>query len=97
MSEYEGTYSANLGVSTGTYSTIRSAETLSPMSGVLPYITATPAQTYKMYEPPKPVGYWILDPGSTRSFTQFPMFAKVTDEQIKNTETLLGWGWKDYE
>ena len=44
---------------------------------------------------PKPVGYWILDPGGVVVYTQFPMFSKPTDEQIKNTEQLLGWKWED--
>jgi hypothetical protein len=56
-------------------------------------ITA-PAGGYAFIKPPEPVGYWILDPGGVAR-TQFPMYSKPTDEQIKNTEQLLGWKWKD--
>ena len=28
-------------------------------------------------------------------YTQFAMYAKPTDEQIKNTKELLGWDWID--
>ena len=42
----------------------------------------------------KPVGYWVLYPKSTQK-TMFAMYYKPTDEQIKNTEQLLGWGWED--
>lgn len=48
-----------------------------------------------MYKPaPEPVGYWVLYPHST-PYTKFAMYAKPTDEQIKNTEELLGWKWED--
>jgi len=43
---------------------------------------------------PKVVGFWVLYPQGTLN-TQFGMYHKPTDEQIKNTEQLLGWGWKD--
>jgi hypothetical protein len=43
---------------------------------------------------PKVVGWWVLYP-QTSPTTQFAMYYKPTDEQIKNTEQLLGWGWKD--
>lgn len=43
---------------------------------------------------PKVVGYWVLYPQAILS-VQFGMYYKPTDEQIKNTEALLGWGWKD--
>jgi hypothetical protein len=49
---------------------------------------------YKFYKTPEPVGYWILDPGGVVR-TQFSMYSKPTDQQIKNTEELLGWKWKD--
>lgn len=52
--------------------------------------------TYTTLTPPKPVGYWRLYEGAS-PYTQFPMFIKPTDEQIKNTEELLGWKWKDAE
>ena len=44
--------------------------------------------------PPKPVGYWVLYPGSAMR-TKFAMYVRPTDEQIKNTEALLGWGWEE--
>ena len=43
---------------------------------------------------PETVGYWRLAYGSV-SYTQFAMFGKPTDEQIKNTKELLGWEWID--
>ena len=43
---------------------------------------------------PEVVGYWVLYPKAPLS-VQFGMYYKPTDEQIKNTEALLGWGWKD--
>jgi hypothetical protein len=46
------------------------------------------------YEPPKPVGAWVLYPNAP-TLTKFMMYAKPTDEQIKNTEELLGWKWED--
>ena len=50
--------------------------------------------TYAFYEPPKPVGAWVLDPGGA-IHTNFQMYSKPTDEQIKNTEAMFGWKWKD--
>ena len=44
--------------------------------------------------PPKPVGYWVLYPEHGYQ-TKFSMYHRPTDEQIKNTEELLGWGWED--
>lgn len=44
--------------------------------------------------PPKPVGAWVLYPKGAWK-TNFVMYHKPTDEQIKNTEQLLGWGWED--
>ena len=43
---------------------------------------------------PKPVGYWVMYPGSAWK-TMFTIYHRPTDEQIKNTEELLGWGWED--
>jgi hypothetical protein len=43
---------------------------------------------------PKPVGRWILYPQTTPYIT-FAVYHKPTDEQIKNTEELLGWKWED--
>ena len=47
-----------------------------------------------MAQQPKVVGFWVLYPQASPT-TQFGMYYKPTDEQIKNTEQLLGWGWKD--
>ena len=44
--------------------------------------------------PPKPVGFWVLYPGYGPK-TKFAMHQRPTDEQIKNTEALLGWGWDE--
>ena len=49
---------------------------------------------YALTKPPEPVGYWILDPGGV-VHTRFAMYVKLTDQQIKNTEELLGWKWKE--
>ena len=43
---------------------------------------------------PKPVGFWVLYPGVAAQ-TKFAMYRRPTDEQIKNTEALLGWGWEE--
>ena len=51
---------------------------------------------YEFISSPKPVGCWILY-GETPPHTAFMMYKKPTDEQIKNTEQLLGWTWKDAE
>ena len=54
----------------------------------------TSNKAYKLYEPPKPIGYWCLY--RTEGFsTQFAMYDKPTAEQIKNTENALGWVWRD--
>lgn len=52
------------------------------------------AKSYTISSTPKPVGYWILYPGAA-SRIRFEIYARPTDAQIKNTETLLGWGWED--
>jgi hypothetical protein len=44
---------------------------------------------------PEVIGYWRLGYGHSTSWTQFAMFAKPTQQQIKNTEELLGWTWVD--
>lgn len=49
---------------------------------------------YTIAQPPKVVGWWVLYP-QTSPTNLFAMYHKPTDEQIKNTEQLLGWGWKD--
>ena len=43
--------------------------------------------------PKPPVGYWVLYPGSPMKI-KFAVYLRPTDEQIKNTEALLGWGWE---
>ena len=48
---------------------------------------------FTFYKPPEPVGYWCLYGGGHT--TKFSMYAKPTDEQIKNTTELLGWIWED--
>ena len=50
-------------------------------------------QEYIFAETPKPVGRWILYPQTTPCIT-FAVYHKSTDEQIKNTEQLLGWKWE---
>ena len=46
-------------------------------------------------EQPNAIGYWKLSYGNDVCYTQFAMYARPTDEQIKNTEELLGWEWVD--
>jgi len=43
---------------------------------------------------PKAVGNWVLYANAPQTM-KFRMYAKPTDEQIKNTEALLGWKWED--
>ena len=50
----------------------------------------------KSYTQPKPVGYWVLGAGNG-AWTQFAMFSKPTDVQIKNHYEILGWEWRDVE
>ena len=49
---------------------------------------------YAISQYPQPVGYWVLYP-QVAPTTMFSMYHKPTDEQIKNTEHLLGWQWRD--
>ena len=42
----------------------------------------------------KPIGYWCLYDLESYNI-MFSMYQKPTDEQIKNTEELLGWKWKN--
>lgn len=46
--------------------------------------------TYTFEQVPPTVGFWIIG-GSFH----VPVRVKATDEQIKNTEELLGWEWKN--
>jgi hypothetical protein len=52
--------------------------------------------SYKMYEPPKPVGWWILYAQAT-PHTRFGMYHKPSRIQRWFTTLLLGWTWKDAE
>jgi hypothetical protein len=49
--------------------------------------------TFTIANWPKPVGYWILDPGAF--CTKFAMYKKPNRIQIWFTEKLLGWKWED--
>lgn len=49
---------------------------------------------YSLKLPPKPIGYWILDPGPEWQ-TKISMYKKPTQEQIENTEKTFGWKWED--
>ena len=51
---------------------------------------------YRLYEPPQPVGYWVLYAEAAYQ-TSFSMYHKPTPEQIENTTKLLGWTWRDAE
>lgn len=57
--------------------------------------TLLPSAKIQMYVPPKPVGFWVMQYGENVPYVMFEIYAKPTDEQIKNTEALLGWKWKD--
>jgi hypothetical protein len=56
-------------------------------------LTADNSQIITIATPPEPVGYWQI--GGGYSYMRMAMYKKVTDEQIKNTEELLGWKWID--
>ena len=49
---------------------------------------------YTLALPLKPVGYWVLYEGAPQRM-MFAMYRKPTEQQIKNTEELLGWKWRD--
>ncbi len=55
------------------------------------------SQEYTIWSPPKPIGYWVLYPNAVGGQFKFAVNHKPTDEQIKNTTALLGWGWEDAE
>jgi hypothetical protein len=46
--------------------------------------------TLDFYEPPKYAGEWVIGGNFHISIREKP-----TDEQIKNTEQMFGWKWKD--
>lgn len=48
----------------------------------------------QLLTPPKPLGAWNLSSDNTPGI-RFSMYHKPTDDQIKNTEELLGWKWED--
>ena len=50
--------------------------------------------SYAISQHPTPVGYWVLYKEASLK-TQFSVYHKPTDEQIKNTEQLLGWHWME--
>jgi hypothetical protein len=52
--------------------------------------------SYKLIEPPKPVGYWILYAQATPHIS-FSMYHKPSWVQRWFTNKLLGWTWKDAE
>jgi hypothetical protein len=64
------------------------------VTGEIPTWSLTAPQTFTFTAMPEPVGYWVLYPQSPHNL-KFSMYHKPTDEQIKNTEALLGWGWED--
>lgn len=43
---------------------------------------------------PKPSGCWVLYDNAPHK-TRFYVYHRPTDEQIKNTEQLLGWKWEE--
>ena len=47
----------------------------------------------KLNAPPEVVGYWLLGP-DVPGVIALPVYGMPTDEQIKNTEALLGWAWR---
>lgn len=52
--------------------------------------------TYKLIEPPKPAGAWILYAEKAQCL-QFTMYHKPSWIQRWFTNKLLGWTWKDAE
>ena len=53
-------------------------------------------RSYKLYEPPPPVGYWILYAQAT-PHVSFAIYKKPLRVQLWLTNKLLGWTWKDAE
>lgn len=54
----------------------------------------TGSATYTFAVPPKPSGCWVLYDNAPYK-TKFYVYHRPTDEQIKNTEQLLGWKWEE--
>jgi hypothetical protein len=78
------------------FSELEKAQNLKIPTGVTGLGTTIDLNTtqYKFFESPQPVGAWVLYPRAIYNH-RFMMYAKPTDEQIKNTEELLGWKWED--
>lgn len=56
-----------------------------------------PTETYTVFTPPDPVGWWCIGTGPVAyGWTRFAIYNRPTDEQIKNTEALLGWVWTEH-
>lgn len=53
------------------------------------------ASEITVYKQPEPVGYWVMQYSDEAQYVLFAIYAKPTDEQINNTESLLGWKWRD--
>lgn len=49
--------------------------------------------SYAFHQFPSPVGWWALGPSSME--TCFAVYSRPTDQQIKNTEEMLGWKWRE--
>ena len=49
-------------------------------------------EKYSINVGPSFVGAWVVG-----GWTQFYVYERPTDEQIKNTEALLGWKWKEFK
>lgn len=57
-------------------------------------LTVTAKNTsFAIYKNQSPVGFWRLS-DNPMSYC-IVMYSKPTDEQIANTEKLLGWKWED--
>jgi hypothetical protein len=52
--------------------------------------TGVDSPTIDFYEPPKYAGEWVIGGNFHISIREKP-----TDEQIKNTEQMFGWKWRD--
>lgn len=50
--------------------------------------------SFTFLKQPEHVGYWVLYPGNGLKL-KLTVYRRPTDEQIRNTEALLGRGWED--
>ena len=64
------------------------------MTEPLRFTGITVGSSVALYSNNSPIGYWCLYSADAPS-TRFAMYQKPTDEQIANTEKLLGWKWKE--